>query len=752
MKELWCVSKSIVELVRTRVYDGISGEGMPGKLLKKLRSIPLHVSILSIFVVLVTVLVGIVVSYNYKNNSEAAIIAADRFLAEIGTSVFERTTRVYEPAFASADLAVVLPEVSLLPDVNGHPMLPVIIDTLDANAGIVSMYMGYATGDFFMVTRLSAIDARAMADRGAPPTARYNVQRVTSRRDGRRVRIMKFLDADLRPVGSRVVKNVGYDPRLRPWYIEAIQAESSVLTEPYVYSFSREVGVTVARRFDGVSEGVFGVDIALSGVSRFLRGQQVGEDSHIFMFGRDGLLLAYSRIEQTVKEVVENGHVQLEAASIPEMGDPAMKAFCKAFEAHGRTSFSGRFEAGGTQYLARAFMVPSRYGKDQFLGIVVPQIEFIGPIVASGRVSLLVSLGALAAFVPIIVFISRRLSRPIRELAEEANRVRRFELEDSEPVRSRISEIRHLALAMATMKSTLASFSQYVPKALVERMVKLDMVPQLGGERRTLTLMFSDIADFTTISETMPAEDLTRMVSRYFNALGSVVLDQGGTIDKFIGDAIMAFWNAPEPEPDHAALACLAALRCRQASLELNRLLEERGKPALHTRIGLHTGEAIVGNVGSPDRMDYTAMGMPVNIASRLEGLNKHYGTHILASLTVVEQAGDDFLFRTVGRVVPKGAGAPLTIFELRGVRGEAARVHPELAVSPEEEACCARWESACGLYLKRSFEAAAQAFEDILADHGEDALGKAFLQRARAHEAEPPGPDWDGVEVFKVK
>ena len=726
---------------------------MPPGPAKKWRSMPLHISILTIFTVLITVLVGIVMAYNYKKNADAAMHAAERLLSEIGTSVFERTTRVFEPAFAVADQAVLLPEISLLPDVNGHPVVPVILNTLDSNPNITSMYMGYATGDFFMVSRMTESDARAYADKGVPASARYNVQRVAMRRDGTRVRVMKFMDANLHVVGSHVVRDDSYDPRRRPWYGAAIGTDRNILTDVYVYAWSREVGLTVARRFDGMFAGVFGVDIALSGVSRFLRGQLVGEDSRICMFRADGQLLAYSQVERSIKEMVRDGKTVVEAANIKDLGEPAMAALYREFEGHGRTGFPRcLFTAGGKQYMARVVAVPERYGKDHYLAIIVPLEEFTGPIAAAGKSSLLVSLGTLFIFGPLVIIVSRQLSKPIRALADEADRIRRFELAGEVSVQTRITEIRNLTRAMDTMKSTMASFTQYVPKALVERMVRLNMVPQLGGERRELTLLFSDIADFTTISETMPAEELTHLVSRYFKRLGTVILDQGGTIDKFIGDAIMAFWNAPEPAPDHAARACLAALRCQRQSSELNALLGEEGVPALRTRIGLHTGEAIVGNVGSSDRMDYTAMGGAVNIASRLEGMNKHYGTQIMASRTVQEAAGDGFLFRTVGRVVPKGAKAPVIVFELRGVRGDLAKEHPDLAVPLRDEDLCVRWEAACELYYARRFKEAAEAFEGIMAEYGEDPVGRVFLQRAKAHLDDPPDDGWDGVEVFTVK
>lgn len=721
--------------------------------MRKVQNVPLHISILSIFVVLIVALLGIVVSYNYRLNSEAAMLSADRLLDEISKSVFERTTRIFEPAFSIADQAVLLNGIGQLPDVHGHPIASSLIESLRANRSIMSLYMGYANGDFFMVSRFEDGDEAGRMRQGAPLSAQYNVQRITTRPDGKRVRILKFLGSDLRTVGSKVVKDVIYDPRLRPWYQMAVGMDRNMLTDLYVYAWSKEVGLTVARRFDGDAYGVFGVDIALTDVSQFLTGQRIGNGSRIAMFKNDGKLLAYSEAEDMVKEVVVDGKETVEAATILDLQEPAMGKFFHEFLKAGRQGFGRRLICvGDKEFLAKIEPMPERLGKDQFLGILVPLSEFTGPIVTARTESLIVSFVALLMFVPIIIYTSRRLSRPIRALSLEAAKIESFDLEGGVEIQSRITEIRDLTRAMGTMKSTLGSFGCFVPKALVERMIRMRIVPKLGGERKELTLFFSDIQDFTTISEGMPAEDLTRIVSDYFETLGAELHELGGTIDKYIGDAIMAFWNAPEPVPDHAERACLAALKCRLKTETISNTLAERSLPPLHTRIGLHTGEAIVGNVGSSDRMDYTAMGAAVNLASRLEGLNKHYGTGILVSGPTREQVGSDFVFRMVGRVLPKGALKPVSIYELRGLAGSLAALHPELAVKDSCMDYCRQWDKVSELYFRQDFEGAANLLREMSSPNGVDPAAQRLMERLNLYLHTPPGPDWDGVEVFNQK
>jgi adenylate cyclase len=173
------------------------------------------------------------------------------------------------------------------------------------------------------------------------------------------------------------------------------------------------------------------------------------------------------------------------------------------------------------------------------------------------------------------------------------------------------------------------------------------------------------VQGFTSLSENADPDVLMRQTSRYFTALSEVILEQGGTIDKYIGDGVMAFWNAPDPQADHCERACRAALLARKANDRVNREFEAEGLPRFRTRFGIHVGEAVVGNLGSSERMDYTALGSTVNLAARLEGLNKEHGTDILISAAVHERIKDRFCCRFVGTVVAKGMVAETRIYEL---------------------------------------------------------------------------------------
>ena len=209
------------------------------------------------------------------------------------------------------------------------------------------------------------------------------------------------------------------------------------------------------------------------------------------------------------------------------------------------------------------------------------------------------------------------------------------------------------------------SFARFVPKEIVRRVVDNSISTELGGVRQEISIVFTDVRGFTTIAESADPDVLMRQMSRYFTALTDAFLAEGGTVDKFIGDAVMVFWNAPDPQPDHVERACRAALAGRKAAEQLNTQFEAEGLPPFYTRFGIHVGEAVVGNLGSAERMNYTALGSPVNLASRLEGLNKEYGTTILVSEDVYARVRHRFQFRAIASVIAKGMTRETRVYEL---------------------------------------------------------------------------------------
>jgi len=286
-------------------------------------------------------------------------------------------------------------------------------------------------------------------------------------------------------------------------------------------------------------------------------------------------------------------------------------------------------------------------------------------------------------------------------------------------------------------------FGQYMSPAVIQHLLEHPEKLELGGERRRVTLFFSDLAGFTTISERLSPETVVGLLNDYLSAMTEIILDEEGTVDKFEGDAIMAFWGAPLDQPDQALRACRAALRQTQALAELNHRFADLKLPPLSMRIGLHTGDAIVGNLGSVKRFDYTVIGDTVNLASRLEGVNKFYGTHIMASEVTAMACRGAVEFRELDLVAVKGKENAIRVFEVLGLPGE---------VDPEVARRCQDFARGLALYRQGRFAEARQVFEALLAAAPDDGPSRTFRERCRRFEAAPPPADWDTVHRLDAK
>ncbi|MBD9393102.1 CHASE2 domain-containing protein [Acidovorax sp. ACV01] len=275
-------------------------------------------------------------------------------------------------------------------------------------------------------------------------------------------------------------------------------------------------------------------------------------------------------------------------------------------------------------------------------------------------------------------------------------------------------------------RQTRAMFAQYVPPAVVSRLIAQPDLMRLGGEAREVTLMFTDLANFTTLSEQLSAEQTVEVLTAYFNAMTPIVHATGGTVDKFIGDAVMAFWGAPLDDPQHAEHAVAAAVAMQQAMAVLVADLRARGLPPIHMRIGLHTGRVVVGNVGSEQRFSYTAIGDAVNLAARLEGANKAFGTGILLSAATAAQLPPTVLLRALDDVVVKGKTEPVRVFT---PCDDAAVRDASLA--------------ALNAFHARDWDGASGYLAQVLARVPGDAAALRLQQRVAEARALPVGSDW---------
>jgi adenylate cyclase len=577
---------------------------------------------------------------------------------------------------------------------------------------------------------------------------------------GGRLEIREYERGDFPDRPSRVDPDGGRaDSRARPWYADARRAGRQTWSRTYPFFLFGGVatvpGITCATPlYDGRElSGVLAIDIRLDRLCEFLRTLRVGTAGYAFVaeIHPDGTrhVIAHPDPLILLRTVpASEGGDRAELSPPEALGDPRVTAFLAEVPAavgvaRASQSAAVHFRAGGAGYLGTYHVLAGEGLPNWLVCTVVPDDEVLARARALRRQGALIGACVLLAAVLASFVVSRLFTRPLVRLVEEARAVGRFEVEARTPVPTVLAEVDQLVRATEQMKASLRSFGKYVPADLVRTLLADGVDARPGGECRVLTVFFCDLADFTALSEGLNPQELVEQLSEYFRAVTEEVAASGGTVDKFIGDAVMAFWGAPRHEPDHAAAACRCALGCQRRMVVLRAAWKARGKPLLFARIGLNTGPVVVGNIGSERRFNYTAIGDAVNLASRLEGLNKTYGTGICLSEETLRAAGKAAVARPLDRVAVKGKSTPTPVYEL-------------LDPSADGESALQRLIELHGRglrhYYRREWETAIAAFEAVVRVRPGDGPAAEMLRRCRAFMHEPPGPDWDGAHRMESK
>jgi adenylate cyclase len=287
-------------------------------------------------------------------------------------------------------------------------------------------------------------------------------------------------------------------------------------------------------------------------------------------------------------------------------------------------------------------------------------------------------------------------------------------------------------------------FERYVDRTVVQQIIDNPSLVKLGGEEREITTMFADIEGFTAMAEKMGPQNTVAMLNSYLTEMTNIMIEEYGTIDKYIGDAIMAFWGAPLDDRDHAFHTCSAALKMQRKLLALHTKWIHYGRPVVNQRIGINTGKAVVGNMGAEARLNYTAIGDSVNLASRLEGVNKEYGTRLLMSDNTYRQVHDRVLSREMDLVVVMGKTEPVRIYELIALADEVQ--------TDATKKFLEFYHNGLEAYKKRAWKSAIDQFQQALTIRRDDIVSNLYIQRSMLFLDNPPPDNWNGVFVMTKK
>jgi len=624
-----------------------------------------QLSITALFVAVVLAVGLALVFLSFDRARSITRTAALAFIDQVADHTADRVDGQFKDVLDVLEVLRQLQPVESGTILGNPPLYATLAALLRRHGQLYNLYIGYDDGGFLELDLLDRAGPAIRAELRPPPDTAFRLTVMeTLPGEPSRTRFTSYLSSDL-AVLARENRAADYDPRERPWYQGAFQSAAAAVTEPYLFKMANLIGYTVRVPFPEGRRGVVAGDILLAETEAFLRSQWLGNSGVVFLFDDNGRVIAHPRLSEVLHARAANAPLDL--PRLDQMTSVDITRPLNAWRQGGAAQQI--FEAADRRTYVVAFRSIKTAGTSGLkLAVMAPLDEFFAEIEAGRRRLVLLALAFVLAALPVVWWIGSMLSRSMKALAVETDRIQRFETGGpAREVRSMIREIDDLGQSVATMRTVVRTFASFVPKRLVQQLVATGDALRLGGSRREVTILFTDIAGFTNITEKADPEQVMIRTSRYLALLSAVITEHGGTVDKFVGDAVMAIWNAPADDPDHVAHACAAVLACREANQKLNAEFEREGWPVYRTRFGLHTGEAVVGTIGSDDRMAYTVLGATVNLAARLEPLNKEYGTEILVSEAIQSQVADRFAFRAVDTIRPKGFEATIQIYELCG-------------------------------------------------------------------------------------
>jgi adenylate cyclase len=557
---------------------------------------------------------------------------------------------------------------------------------------------------------------------------------------------------DIAYVGEQPSRPSAFDATQQPWFRRATTEngpgwnQSASVPNVVRAGISTSTPLEINSKFVGVIDVVIELERLSSFLKELRREEQVGKSGTVVIIDRDGhvvasadeVVVAQQRLGQVpmlqdlgsdnrllalVEQTIRTMQIDLRLVGDPrqiEIADPA---------------------DGGTYYVT--FAAANFPG--WVVATVIPADDFLATIEKNARY-LLVALAVLTLVMAglAVLLANNLVARPLGRIVGQLKLIESFRLDEVAHLPSRLREFDGLSTALLQMSRGLAAFQKYMPTELVRTLVSQGIEAKPGGSQENLTVLFADLAGFTSLSEVL-GEAVVPVLTEYLETASSAVISHKGTIDKFIGDAVMAFWGAPNANADHARDACAAALALQRMMMERQPHPGASGQgTSLRVRVGINTGRMLVGNVGSADRLNYTVIGDPVNVGSRLEALNKRYGTSILIGAETRRAAGEAIIVRQVDWVAVYGRTEGMAIYELLAMADDVGGL---------DRAWVESYEAGLAAYADRRWPEAERSFAAADAARvGGDPPSHLLIERCRSLMRDPPGPDWTPVAVQMEK
>jgi class 3 adenylate cyclase/ABC-type nitrate/sulfonate/bicarbonate transport system substrate-binding protein len=660
--------------------------------------------------------------YNYSTNSAAMVSILNEAVAQTSQASVERTEALIEntegPLRFLAEVAAADPGYF-----RTEQSRDLLYQALTSATYIDAVYISFDDGYHRVVTRID--EDRRLSDPDIPATANWHSSYIDAIGYAlRRTRHRTFLDLWPHEVGSyNVVTET--DIRILPGYQSAKITGTLAVTEP---SINPDTGFPILSLripiFHGVDFlGCASANITVEVLSGFLDKHRTSAHSTTLIAdSKSGKIIAFPDQQKGVR--IEKGVLKI--ATVTDIDDPNVREAYRQHSLIDAESFVFRSPVSGDDFIAAFAKFPGGFGQPWQVITLTPIDDFVGTLKATNHLMMVVIIALTMIELFFIYLASSRLSRPVENVSRQLQEIEglHFEAPMSRP--SKIREIARLESAASLLRTSLKSFSSFVPLDVVRQLIKSGIPLALGVEPRFLTVFFSDLENFSSHSETLAPADLLAQISTYIEEVSAAITEEGGTVDKFIGDGVMAFWNAPVQRPDHVIRACAGALRASRRMERVNNAWDAEGRPRIRIRIGLNCADVLVGNVGSSTRLSYTALGDGVNVAARLEGINKVFGTTICISDSIYDRARTEILTRPLKRVQVKGRKTEFMIYELLALKSSD---DPELTARGGEAQLSEMTWNALQLMESGDFPAAERSYGNILESFPDDPVAKLMMK-----------------------
>lgn len=659
--------------------------------------------------------------YNYNRNSAGMVSILNEAVTQTSQASVERTENLIDNTESAlrflAQVAASDPGYF-----RTEQSRDLLYRALTSAGDIDAVYVSFDDGYHRVVTRID--EDRRRSDPAIPAAANWHSSYIDAITYGlRRTRHRTFFDVWPHQVGNYNVATET-DIRTLPGYQAAKATGTLAVTEPAI---NPDTGFPIISLRVPIYHGVdflgcASANITVGVLSRFLDNHRTSAHSTTLIADRNsGKIIAFPDNQKGVR--LENGLLKI--ATVADIDDQNVREAHRQHALLGTDRFVFRSPANGEELIAAFASFPGGFGQAWQVITLTPIDDFIGTLKATNRLMMLIIIILTVIELFFIYFASSRLSRPVEDVSRQLQAIESLDFEALARPPSKIQEIAKLEAAASLLRTSLKSFSSFVPLDVVRQLIKSGIPLTLGVEPRWLTVFFSDLENFSSHAETLAPDDLLVQISTYLEQVSGAITQEGGTVDKFIGDGVMAFWNAPVQRPDHVLRGCAAALRAARRIERINDDWKAEGRPPIRIRIGLNYANVLVGNIGSSTRLSYTALGDGVNVAARLEGMNKLFGTTICISDSIYDQLRTEILTRPLKRVQVKGRKTEFMIYELLAFRSSD---DPELRMRGRDEELSAMTWHASQEFEAGDFSAAERAYRALLESFPDDSLARFMV------------------------